>query len=297
MLQKLPPLAQLRAFAALAETGSMSAAGALLNVSHAAVSQQVRALEAFLGVRLHDRAGRQVVLTEEGRRLGRVLHDSFEAIAGEVEALLGDDADRPLQITTTPAFAARWLMPRMAAFHEAHPDIDLMLNPTPAAVDPAPGGIDLAIRFGSGDWKGVDSELLLQTKFVIAAARSLVGDRQITSATELLEFPWLQEVGTNEAKEWLAARGVTEGRVRRMTSLPGHLLQEALRAGDGVAATARAFIEAEVASGEIVALFEDEGRGLGYHLVTRPGAKRPALKAVMRWLRRQVQQSSPAGHL
>ncbi|WP_172300369.1 LysR family transcriptional regulator [Pseudoruegeria sp. HB172150] len=285
--RNLPPLAQLRAFAALAETGGMSSAGELLNVSHAAISQQVRALEERLGVKLMEREGRSIVLTPDGRRLGKTLRDAFESVTREIEDMTGADADRPLQITCTPSFAARWLMPRMGSFREAHPDINLMINPTADRVDPAPGGLDLAIRFGLGDWKGLDSEVFLKTRFVIAAARSLIGDREITSPRDLLEYPWLQEIGTNEAKEWLTSRGVTEARVRRMTDLPGNLLQDALRAGEGVAATARAFIEPEIAAGDIVVLFQDDGRGMGYHLVTRPGPKRPVLKSFLRWLRRQ----------
>ncbi|MDF0601067.1 LysR family transcriptional regulator [Psychromarinibacter sp. C21-152] len=294
MFGDLPPLSQLRAFAALADTGSMSGAGAQLNVSHAAVSQQVRALEDRLGLKLVTREGRSVVLTPEGQRLGATLCDSFGAMAREIEVLTGADADRPLQVTCTPSFADRWLMPRLAGFSEAHPDIHLMLNPTAQLADPAPGGIDLAIRFGAGKWPGLEAELLLETRFAIVAARDLLGDRTITEPGELLDFPWLQEVGTNEAKEWLAENGVTEARVRRMTDLPGNLLQDAVRRGQGVGATARAFIEPEIARGEMVVLFEDERRGEGYWLVTRPGPQRPSLKAFCRWLRRQVKRDGAA---
>lgn len=291
MFETLPPLSQLRAFAALFETGSMSAAGQRLNVSHAAVSQQVRALEERLGLKLMSRAGRSVALTPEGERLGLVLSDSFGAVAREIEALTGADADRPLQVTCTPSFAARWLMPRLSGFGEAHPEIHLMVNPTAALADPAPGGIDLAIRFGAGDWAGLQAEHFLDTRFGIVASRDLIGARQISNPADLLDFPWLQEVGTNEAREWLAENGVTEAKVRRMTDLPGNLLQDAVRNGQGVGATALTFVESEVASGDIVVLFEDERRGTGYWLVTRPGPQRPALKSFCRWLKREVKRA------
>lgn len=267
----------------------MSAAGALLNVSHAAIGQQVRTLEERLGVQLFVREGRGIALTAEGQRLGGVLREAFGSISREIEDLTGADADRPLQVTTTPSFAARWLMPRLGSFRAQHPDIDLMLNPTADVVDLAPGGVELAVRFGKGDWKGLESTLLLRTPFVITAARSLIGDRTIDSPAELLDFPWLQEIGTDEAKEWLTGQGVAEGRVRNMTSLPGNLLQDALRSGEGVAATALAFVEREVDSGDIVVLFQDDGRGAGYFLVTRPGVQRPALRAFMRWLVKEAQ--------
>ncbi|WP_425051438.1 LysR family transcriptional regulator [Psychromarinibacter sp. S121] len=289
MFRELPPLSQLRAFAALAEAGGMSAAGALLNVSHAAIGQQVRALEERLGVQLFVREGRGIALTAEGQRLGGVLRDAFGTIAREIDDLTGSDADRPLQITTTPSFAARWLMPRLGSFRAQHPEIDLMLNPSADVIELTPGGVELAVRFGKGDWKGLESQMFLRTPFVITAARSLIGDRTIDSPAELLDFPWLQEIGTDEAKEWLTGQGVTEGRVRNMTSLPGNLLQDALRSGEGVAATALAFVEREVENGDIVVLFQDDGRGPGYFLVTRPGVQRPALRAFMRWLMKEAQ--------
>src|SRR6056297_1332918 len=109
--QTLPPLTALRAFAALAETSSTTEAGVRLNVSHAAISQQVRQLEAHMGVVLVDRSGRQTRLTAQGRDLADALTLGFGAIARAVEALSGADAARPLQISTTPSFAAHWLMP------------------------------------------------------------------------------------------------------------------------------------------------------------------------------------------
>ena len=287
----LPPMARLRAFAALARTGSMSAAGASLNVSHAAISQQVRALEAYLGLRLIRRDGRGVGLTADGARLGETLNHAFGSIAAEIEALTGADADRPLQITTTPMFAAHWLMPRIAGFRREYPDVDLMLNPTPDRIDLTPGGIDLAIRFGGGTWAGVRAELLFHTEFVIVAARDLVGERKVEQPEDLLDFPWLQELGTTEANDWMRSRGVTRARMRGLTQVPGSLLLEGLRSGQGVVAASRSFIEADIVRGDIVVLFEDQNPGVGYFIVTRPQPLRPAAKAFVTWLRRQVRAS------
>ena len=128
--RSLPSLSALRAFAALAETGSFTRAGAALNVSHAAISQQVRALEERLGVALLPRDGRRGVLTPAGERLAAALEAGFGGIARAVDELTGADADRPLHVSTTPAFAANWLMPRLASFRHEHPEVELMLNPT-----------------------------------------------------------------------------------------------------------------------------------------------------------------------
>jgi len=293
-LRDLPPLAALRAFAALAETRSVSAAGALLNVSHAAVSQQIRALEAHLGLKLVTRDGRGIALTPQGAQLGDTVREAFQAIGRQIDEMTGADADRPVQVTTTPTFAASWLMPRMGDFRIKHPEIDLLLNPTADVVELAPGGIDLAIRFGAGAWPGYDARLLVRTPFVVAAAVSLIGATQIDSPADLLQFPWLQEIGTEDSAEWLARHGVTGTRVKGMTRVPGNLLLEGIRSGQGVAATTRAAIEADVAQGRVRVLFEEDTPHSGYYIVTRPGPLRPAAKTFATWLRRQIRGTAGA---
>ncbi len=126
---QLPSLTSLRAFAALADGKSYTRAATALNVSHAAVSQQVKALEERLGVSLVVRVGRGIMLTSVGASLARDLETGFAAIRRGVETLTGADVSRPVQITTSPAFAVEWLMPRIAEFQQLHPKITLMLNP------------------------------------------------------------------------------------------------------------------------------------------------------------------------
>lgn len=287
-MQNLPPLTSLRAFAALAETRSMTQAGVLLNVSHAAISQQIKSLEAHLGLTLVTRQGRSVTLTAAGARLADVVTEAFRSISAEVDALTGADADRPVQVTTTPMFAASWLMPRIADFRDRHPEIDLMLNPTTDIIPLAPGAIDLAIRYGYGTWPGLDDELLLPTHFIVVASHKLVGDRQITEPRELTGFPWLLEIGNDEAADWLTRHGVTERLSKGVTRLPGDLMLSGVRAGHGVAATRRALVEGDIASGELLPLFEEREQDAGYYLVTRPGVMRPSVKTFARWLRRQA---------
>ncbi len=277
-LRSLPPLAALRAFAALAEARSVTGAGALLNVSHAAVSQQVRALERHLGVPLVTRDGRGIGFTAEGARLAATERVAFQSFAQDIDPNTGVDADRPLQVSLTPMFAASWLMPRIGGFHAAHPDIRLMLDATPALADMGPGGMDLAIRFGRGDWPGVTAVLMLPTDFVIVAARGLIGDRRIDTPADLLGDRWLQEIGTDEVQSWLTAEGLTGQRVSRMTELPGNLLLDGLRAGQGVGATIRAFVEPDIARGDLLVLFEDPAPDRGYYIVHRPGTLRPAAR-------------------
>ena len=287
-LRSLPPMAQLRAFAALAETRSMSAAGTLLNVSHAAISQQVRALESHLGLKLITRDGRGVALTAQGAELAGAVRDGFQMMSDSIETLTGADADRPLQVSTTPTFAASWLMPRIGDFRHLHPEIDLMLNPTSDVTPLGPGGIDLAIRYGDGNWPGLQADLLMPTQFALVAARSLLGDRRIERPAQLLDYPWLQELGTTESKDWMLRNGVTERRIKGLTEVPGNLLLDGVRRGQGVAVTIRSFVEPDIERGDIVVLFEEDTADAGYYLVTRPGPQRPSARTFATWLRRQA---------
>ncbi|MBV7396289.1 LysR family transcriptional regulator [Mameliella sediminis] len=283
----LPPLSALRAFCAYAETRSVNAAGAALNVSHAAISQQMRALEAHMGVALLDRRGRKLELTAEGETLARCLIEGFGTIALTVEALTGADASRPLQISVTPTFAAAWLMPRLPGFREIHPDINLMIDPSARVQPMEPGGFDMALRYGDGQWPGLDSELLIRSPIVVVAAPDLVGDRPVTSPADLRDYHWLQELGTNEATEWFAQHGVDRDAGRGYTALPGNHMLEAARAGQGVAIVAGVFVEPDIQAGRLRKLFEDKLEK-GYHIVTRPGVPRPPLKAFLTWLRREA---------
>ncbi|MGI3169330.1 LysR substrate-binding domain-containing protein [Pseudooceanicola sp. C21-150M6] len=280
----LPPLTSLRALAAYAETGSMARAGDSLNVSHAAISQQIRALEDHLGLTLLEGKGASRDLTPEGRALAEAALQGFDTIASLVAELTGRDAERAVQITTTPSFASFWLMPRLADFRQRHPDISLMIDPSPALRAIQPGGLDMAVRYGSGSWPGLEATLLVETPIAVVAAPSLVGDRQFAEPGELTEFHWLQELGTNEASDFLELHGSVLNRARGVSSLPGHLMVEAARLGQGVAVSARAFIEQDLEAGRLRLLFEDT-RKKGYYLVSRPGVMRPSARALHRWLR------------
>lgn len=237
---------------------------------------------------LVSRDGRRGALTPEGERLAAALAAAFGTIARAVDELTGADAHRPLQVSTTSAFAMRWLMPRLSEFREEHPEIELMLNPTSQIVDLAPGGVDVAIRFGRGPWKGLDAELLLPANIVIVAAPRLIGDRRIVQPRDILGLPWLQELGTSEMSNWLRDRGVIAPKKENVTHLPGHLVIEGVLNGAGVSLSARPLVENDIAAGRVTVLFEDAEPGVGYHIVTRPGVQRPSLKAFVQWLRRHT---------
>jgi LysR family glycine cleavage system transcriptional activator len=283
----LPSLNALKAFAALAETGSYSRAGAVLNVTHAAVVQQVKALEERLGATLAVRSGRGVELTNEGKILAREVGAGFAALRRGVEALAETSTHQPVQITTSPVFAMKWLMPRISDFQTKHPDITLMLNPTGRNMDLRPGGIDLALRYGSRDRVTADVNVLVRVYLVIVGTPSLIGERAITDPAELLHLPWLQELGTNEVADWLMRHGAPIDRPLTILHMPGNLIMEAVRRGDGITYTARQWVESEIRSGELVELFPEEDFGF-FYIHTRPGAQRRSVRTFIRWLKQQA---------
>lgn len=287
----LPSLNSLRAFASVAETGSYSRAGADLNVSHAAVCQQVKALEARLGVTLIVREGRGIRLTDEGTALARQLAKGLAAIRDGVEALTKVDAARPIQVTMSPAFAVSWLMPRIVDFQHRHPGLTLMLSPTAQVIELMPGGFDLAIRFGLGNWPGMKATPFLLPDMVVVGSRELLGRRKVTDPATLAKLPWLQELGTNEVAQWMERRGIVPKRPPMITHMPGNLIMEAVRRGDGLTYTARCFVERDIQSGQLVVLSSENNTG-GYYIVTRPGVLRPPVRAFVRWLKQQAVTSA-----
>lgn len=288
----LPPLAALRAFSAYAEHGNLAKAGAALNVSHAAISQQLRSLEDYLGTPLLDRSGRALALTEEGKHLAQALLLGFGAIQSAVQDLNTMGAARPLHISCTPMFAANWLMPRLAEFRMQHPDVDLVIDPRGELVTLQPGGVDIALRYGDGNWAGLEADMLLCSPMVVVANPSLLKDRIVQAPEDLLDLPWLEELGTTEAAHWLRSRGVAEVIRGASLKLPGNLLMQAVREGQGVAVSVQDFVLEDLEAGRLVALFTgSEGRG--YYTVTRPGVQRQQARQFISWLRRHKQVNLP----
>lgn len=283
----LPSLGSLRALATVAETGSYSKAGAALNVSHAAIGQQVRALESRLGVTLVVREGRGIALTAEGRALARELASGFDIIRRGVAALTEADSKRPVQVTMSPAFAVRWMMPRITEFHSLYPEIGLMLYPTAAIVEPAPGGVDVAIRFCHGTWPGMDVASFLVPDIVVVGAPSLIGGRRANDPVLFTQLPWLQELGTNEVAEWLHRHHIIPSEGMKIIHMPGNLIMDAVRQGVGLTYTPRIFVDEDIRSGRLLELSSESDAG-GFYLVTRSGVLRPAAQTFVTWLKRKV---------
>lgn len=285
--RSFPSLTALRAFEAAARLQSFSLAARELNVTHAAVAQQVRGLEDQLGRELVFRAGRGLALTPEGVRLAAALAEGFGLIARSVEEVRGGGPGA-LRVTLTASFAANWLMPRLGSFWKAHPDIELSLNPEKRVVDLRREGIDLGIRFGNGKWPGLDVEFLTDADYVIVASPQLLAGRTDLTNAELSAMPWVIAQDWPETQTWLRGFGLKPDAMN-ITEVPTEDLGlSAARAGLGLYVEAEALVTHDVAIGalHIVGRLKDDS--LAYYMVTRPGPKRPELRAFLRWLKAAV---------
>jgi LysR family glycine cleavage system transcriptional activator len=282
---RLPSLTALRAFDAVARGGGFSAAARALNVTHAAVAQQVRALERDLGVTLLYRQGRGLALTDEGETLATALKESFAQIAAAVAQITGPAQSRPLRVTMTPSFASQWLMPRLRGFWAAHPDVPLTLHPDKRLVDLHREGMDLAIRFGDGHWPGLTVDLLTPAAYAVVAAPALLNGRTHLTRDDMRGMPWVIEDDWPEQTLWLRRFGIDPDGLTGLRVPTEELALEAARQGFGLHLELPALIEDDLARGRLVKVHQGDAEGLGYFLVTRPGPVKPALRLFTRWLR------------
>ena len=283
-----PSLTALRAFEAAARLQNFSRAARDLNVTHAAIAQQVRALEVDLGRELIYRQGRGLALTPEGAKLAQALTDGFHGIEVAVNDLRGADPNAPLRVTLTPAFAAQWLIPRLGAFWKAHPEIGLSLHPEHRVTDLRRDGLDLAIRFGDGKWPGVEAEFLTSAHYIIVAAPSLLRGRKNLTAAEMSAMPWVIEPDWPEALVWLRSFGLKPDAMN-ITYIPTEeLALSAARQGLGLHVEAAALMEKDLENGSLIAVGEIRDERLAYYLVTRPGPKRAELKTFIKWLKAAI---------
>src|SRR5204863_7857301 len=156
MLRRLPPLNALKSFEAAARHESFTRAAEELCVTQGAVSHQVKALEETLGIKLFNRERQRLVITEAGRDYLVVVRDALDRIALGTERLIQRQSSGVLTVSTSPDFAAKWLVHRLGHFAEAHPEIDLRVSATLHHVDLAREQVDLAVRHGEGHWDGLE---------------------------------------------------------------------------------------------------------------------------------------------
>jgi LysR family glycine cleavage system transcriptional activator len=293
--RRMPPLPSLRAFEAMARLGGFSAAARRLNVTPAAVAQQVRALEEHLGTALAHRDGRRLRLTAAGEGLAQRLTEGFRQVEAGLAQVRDARAGGPVRATMTPGFARYWLIPRLGRFWAAHPDVPLVVHSEVAVVDLQREGLDLGIRFGAGRWPGVEAEFLTPVNDLIVGAPALLGDRPGLSREEMQAAPWVLIDGEDEEFDALRAMGIDPGRLRINFFPSGELRIAAAQQGYGLTILNDKLAQAEIAAGRLIAVAAREIEGLAYYTVTPPGPRRPEVAKFLRWLRHEARAGAPAG--
>lgn len=283
---RIPSLAALRAFEALARRNTLSAAARELNVTHAAIAQHLRGLETHFGEKLAQRDGQIMRLTATGEALAETLTEAFSRIDEGVGAILDRTAQRPVTVTLTPSFAESWLMPRIGDFWRTHPEVEIRLAPSTTLVDLRHDGIDIAIRFGDGNWPGHDVEPLALSRFVVVASPAYTDARDLDALGDPATHAWFFSLAAREQQKWGAAIGIDFTKVGAKEMASNALVLSAVRAGLGLSIQSGALVDPDIAAGTLVALHEGDPEGLGYHVVTRPGVLPPGARHFLSWLRK-----------
>lgn len=296
-IRRLPSLKALRAFEAAARHGSFSRAAAELNVTHAAVSHQIRALEEELGAALFHRTGRAVELTERGEKLYPVLAAAFDQVA-EGWAQAGARDTGALTVSVEPSFAARWLVLRLGKFNRAHPEIELRLLPSSDVVDFEREDVDIGVRYGLGGWPEVISEKLFEATVYPVCAPSLIDPKKpIRKPEDLKSYPLLHEETMEHWQQWLEAAGVKHPRwaLRGPLFIEASLALQAAAGGQGVALANDTLAMADLAEGRLIRLFDIEMPDEeGYWLVfPERSLKKPKVQAFRNWIREEAGLGPP----
>jgi len=300
-LPALPPLHALRAFHATARFGRVKDAAEALGLTESAVSHQVRKLETYLAVRLFERDGRRLRLTDDGKRYFAALDPAFAAIRAATEALRAPKGRQRVSLTLPASFATFWLIPRLDGLDKACPGVDLELVTTSRLVDLKREGIDLAIRHGGGKWPGVETRCLMGEQLVPVCRPGYVSaaeakDPAGTLAAKRLIFdPGYPQ----QWAEWAQANGIEP------PSLAGALrfsseeqIQAAAERGLGIAIGLRPMIDEMLEGGALVAPFGGRsGESGACYWLAWPKDAKPTVAAqkVARWLEMAATRAVASG--
>lgn len=311
MAYRLPPLGSLRAFEAAARHLSFKLAAEELHVTPAAISQQIKGLEDYLGVRLFIRLTRALAITPQGEAMLPKIRASFDCLAEAVASVHAGD-NGGLNVTAPPSFATRWLVPRLPGFAAAHPDIRLRLSSSSDSVDRRGAGrridsdahdpreidSELSIRYGAGHYPGFVVERLLAPDWVpVCSPRLATTSRPLRVPQDLAQHVLIHDETIDDAgrhpgwREWLAAAGVNGVDSERGPRFSNAVLAvEAALDGQGVALALQPLVEADLAAGRLVAPFDMAVPSpFAYYLAMRKAvASRPPVVAFRDWLLQQT---------
>jgi LysR family glycine cleavage system transcriptional activator len=293
------PVGPLRAFDVAARNLNLTAAAEEMNVTHAAVSRQVKQLEQRLGVQLFERLPRGLKLTVHGALLAEGTREAFDRLATAIEDVSAPAVRRKLTISTFSSLATRWLMPRVQSFATLFPETDLQVSTTARLVDFAREDVDVAVRFGGGEYPGMHVRPMFKPKEIVVAAPSLLKrGPPIKTYADLKGHTLLHDDAYRTWTHWLDAVGAKGVNPRRgiICGDRNSMLAAALE-GQGVGITSDLFAANDLRSGRLVKIFDAEVNAtFGIYAVCLPRRLNdPLISGTMDWLVREA-QSSPDAH-
>jgi LysR family glycine cleavage system transcriptional activator len=258
MPRHLPPLNALRAFEAAARSESFTRAAEELCVTQGAVSHQVKSLEETLGIKLFSRERQRLILTDAGREYLVVIRDALDRIAAGTERVVERQNAGSLTVSTSPDFAAKWLVNRLGRFAEAHPGIDLRVSATMHHVDFAREDVDVAVRHGDGSWGGLDAvRLCTEELFPVCSPKFMVGRNRISKPADVLKFPLLHLDDWKAWSKWLDSAGVSDFKMPRGPALNrASMLIDAAIDGQGIALARTALAAWDLINGRLARPFD-----------------------------------------
>ena len=262
MLRRLPPLNSLKAFEAAARHDSFTRAAEELCVTQGAVSHQVKALEIHLGIKLFTRERQRLIITEAGRAYLAVLRDALDRIAVGTERLLQRQNSGVITVSTSPDFAAKWLVNRLGRFAELNPGIDLRVSATLHHVDFAREEVDLAVRHGDGNWPGLDVvRLSPEQLFAVCSPKLLAKRNRLTKPADVLKFPLIHVDDRKDWSRWFEAAGVEGAQLSHGPILNRvSMAIDAAIDGQGIVLARTTLAAADLLNGRLVRPFTNELR-------------------------------------
>lgn len=301
MSRRLPPLNSLRAFEAAARHGSFARAADELAVTPAAVSQQIRLLEADLAIDLFRRLPRGLVVTEAAKRALPELGKGFAHLARAVEDVRGGSLAGPLIVSAIPSFATLWLVPRLGGFIASYPDIEVTVRGELRNVDFAREDVDLGIRYGKGIYPGLDTRLLLTEEvFPVCAPSLLSGPKPLRRIDDLRHHTLLhdRQLSGEEPslywQHWLRHAGATGFDGDRGPGFTDYtMIIEACRGGMGVALGRSGLCADDLGSGRLVRPFtQSRPADYAYYDVVPDGhVANPRVRVFRAWLEEEAARS------
>ena len=290
------PLTALRAFEAAARHGSFTRAAEELHVTQGAVSRQVQALEARIGVALFQRSGRTITLSLEGRLLAGAATDALERL-GEAVAKVTRPS-RAVTLSMLPSVAACWMAPRMREFAAAHPGIELRFSSSRHLVDFQREGIDAAIRYGPGGWSDVQAERLATEHIFPVCSPSYAASLGLRGPEDLARATLLHTDVPDNWADWFEAAGCPETHTDKGVYLDEDAaLLRAAAEGEGMALGRSVLVEGDLASGRLLAPFAISIPATFSYWFVLPaeGNERPEVELVRSWLVAEFARTAQVG--